>query len=77
MQTASDVGTIFLGVLNWLGARGGMIPSPLLLFHSLPSLFLRSRPSGGSGERRKPPEHCKLPSGVWGGSSAEVEFDAF
>ena len=22
-------------------------------------------------------EHCKLPSGVWGGAVAEIEFDAF
>jgi len=60
---------IQLGV--W-GARSSP-PSPSLPFPPLPSL--RSRTPyiqlGGLGER------CELPSGVWGGAPAEVEFVAF
>jgi len=44
-------------------------PSPP--FTSLPLEVGPLYPARGSGER------CKLPSGVWGGAPAEIEFGAF
>ena len=51
---------------------------PPLLFPFRPSMSLRSKTPykayiqlGGMGKR------CELPSGVWGGAPAEIEFGAF
>ena len=69
------------------GVGSRLLPSP---FRPLPSPFppslTPSRPStplplevgpliqlGGLG----PGERCKLPSGVWGGAKAEIEFATF
>jgi len=51
---------------------------PSLSLSSLPSIPLEVGPKFSyrglsHGER----QHCKLPSGVWGGAPAEIEFDAF
>jgi len=51
------------------------LPSPLFSspfsFRPLPLEVGPPNPAMGSGER------CKLPSGVWGGAAAEIEFGAF
>jgi len=50
------------------------LPLPLGPLLPLPSLHLEVGPlnsATGLGER------CKLPSGVWGGAAAKIEFGAF
>jgi len=49
--------------------------SPPFLSSFMPSPPLRSRPP--LNPARGLGEHCKLPSGVWGGAPAEIEFGAF
>jgi len=65
-------------LLGHITRKASPLRSPPLPSHSLPFPFpplLRSRPPqiqlGDLGER------CKLPSGVWGGAPAEIEFGAF
>jgi len=55
----------------WIGALS------LILSHTpaLPIPSLRSRPH--EIQLRGLEERCKLPSGVWGGAAAEIEFGAF
>jgi len=65
---------------------GGRTLSSLPPFPSpLPAVPLPYFPVLSPSLRSKPPEfqlkgleeRCKLPSGVWGGASAEIEFGAF
>jgi len=63
----------------WFNSNLGTLPFPLLHF-PLPLLFLS--PALPTAAKRPPNparglgKCCKLPSRIWGGTPAEIEFDA-
>ena len=59
---------------------GRLKPIPFPSLPSLPSSPLLTSPplrSRAPNSVRGSGERCKLPSGVWGGAPAEIEFGAF